>query len=91
MNTENTITIPFEQLKQLRAQEIQDNMKQRLSLLANEAADIRKEINSAKTNVKKQYYEKKFKKVRSTILNLLVSLERLKQTHPVAEQDATVE
>ena len=46
--------------------------------LVQQAASIRTNITSAKTQAKKQYFEKKFKKVQADVMRMLVTLERLK-------------
>lgn len=46
--------------------------------LVQAAAHIRHNITTAKTQVKKQYFEKKFKKVQTDVMRMLTTLERLK-------------
>jgi hypothetical protein len=45
--------------------------------LVQTAAAIRTNINNSKTSVKKQYFEKKFKKVQADVMRMLITLERL--------------
>jgi hypothetical protein len=53
------------------------------------AANIRTNITTAKTQTKKQYFEKKFKKVQADVMRMLITLERLKaETSPTESQDA---
>lgn len=51
-----------------------------LNDLVHAAATIRMNITTAKTQAKKQYFEKKFKKVQADVMRMLVTLERLKST-----------
>lgn len=46
--------------------------------LVQQAAHIRTNITSAKTQTKKQYFEKKFKKVQLDVMRMLTTLERVK-------------
>ena len=46
--------------------------------LVQQAASIRTNITTAKTQAKKQYFEKKFKKVQADVMRMLITLERLK-------------
>ena len=53
-------------------------VEQELQALIGEASRIRKEIDSAKTSVKKQYFQKKFKKITTQVMQMLTALERVK-------------
>lgn len=47
--------------------------------LITEASIIRKEISTAKTNTKKKYFEKKFKKVNQEVRQMVAALHRIQQ------------
>jgi hypothetical protein len=53
-------------------------VEQELNALIIEASRIRKEIDSAKTQLKKQYFQKKFKKITTQVMQMLTALERVK-------------
>lgn len=52
-------------------------IEQELQSLVNEAAGIREKITTAKTQYKKEFYSKKFSKVQSRVMQMLVALQRL--------------
>lgn len=52
-------------------------IEQELQTLITQAADMRKTINEAHTNVKKKYYTKKFKKISEQVIQLLAVQSRL--------------
>lgn len=53
-----------------------------------EASRIRKEIDTAKTNLKKEYFKKKFKKVTTQVMQMLTALERVKSQQTAIQQAA---
>ena len=62
-----------------RILEWQQTVEQELQELVTTAAQLRQTITSAKTATKKQYFEKKFKKVQHDVMSMLVTLQRLKE------------
>lgn len=47
--------------------------------LITQAAKIRQEMNASKTPTKRKYFDKKFKKVTSDVMQMITTLDRLKQ------------
>lgn len=58
-----------------------------LQELVQTAAHIRTNITGAKTQAKKQYFEKKFAKVQADVMRMLVTLERLKAQTSTKENE----
>lgn len=55
--------------------------------LITQAADIRKQITTAKTTTKKKYFEKKFAKISTDVRQMIAAMDQLKWTNtkPIAE------
>lgn len=53
-------------------------LEQELRELMLRAATVRAEITKAKTAAKREYYEKKFKKITPQVMQMLTALERVK-------------
>ena len=73
-------------LTEQRISEWTGAIEQELQELVQQAASIRQNIVGAKTTVKKQYFEKKFKKVQQDVMSMLATLQRLKEMSPKQEQ-----
>jgi hypothetical protein len=63
-------------------------VEQELQALIQEASRIRKEIDTAKTSVKKEYFKKKFKKLTTQVMQMLTALERVKAQQAEVERAA---
>lgn len=73
-------------LSEQRIAEWTGTVEQELQDLVQQASHIRQNIVGAKTAAKKQYFEKKFKKVQSNVMSMLVTLQRLREMSPKQEQ-----
>lgn len=59
--------------------------------LIGQATKIREQMSSAKTQTKRQYFDKKFKKINAAVMQMVVSLQRLEhleQEQQLKEQQA---
>jgi len=65
------------QLAEYRGGQWQSAINAELTDLITQASELRSLINDAKTNTKKQYYQKKFKKVQKLVLQALVVKQRI--------------
>jgi glutaredoxin 2 len=54
-------------------------VEQELQSLVGTAATLRKNITEAKTTTKREYYNKKFKKVQGEVMSMLATLQRLRE------------
>lgn len=52
-------------------------IQQELQMLVQEAAGIREKINTAKTQYKKTFYQKKFAKIQPRVMQMVAALQRL--------------
>jgi hypothetical protein len=52
-------------------------VEQELQLCVQEAAGIRKKITDAKTKYKKEFYQKKFTKIQTKVMQMVAALQRL--------------
>jgi hypothetical protein len=64
-------------------------VEQELQSLVQQASEIRRNIDTAKTNVKKQYYAKKFKKVTNEVLQMVATMQRLDAQGAELEKETT--
>ena len=60
-----------------RIEEWESVVHQELQDLVQRGSTLRKNIDSSKTDTKKSYYNKKFKKVQQDVMRMLVTLRRL--------------
>lgn len=72
-------------LTQERVQRWTTTLEQDLQLQVKEAANIRQSIATAKTATKRQYFERKFKKVQSNVMSTLATLQRIREMSPKQE------
>lgn len=66
-------------------------VEQELQSLVQQASEIRRNIDTAKTSVKKKYYAKKFKKVTNEVLQMVATMQRLDAQGAELEKETTRE
>lgn len=77
----NTYAMPStEDLKERRLKELRGNIEQELQKLVVTASSLRKKITESKTTTKRQYYDKKFSKVSTSVRQLVATLQQLNYT-----------
>ncbi len=70
-------TISLAELKEARRQYMKTAIQQELQNLIALAAQYRKNIDTAKTDYKKKYYQKKMTKLNEDVRRMVVALQRL--------------
>lgn len=78
-----------EQAVDNRLTQWKEAVQSELQHLITEAADIRKQISTAKTATKRQYFEKKFAKVKPQVMQMVAALQKLETAE--AEKATTTE
>jgi len=79
-----------EEIKDARLEEWKESIQKELQRLVMMASLIRKSIDTAKTQVKKDYYGKKFKKVNAEVLRLVSYLQYMQQLEASQNQPTEV-
>jgi hypothetical protein len=64
-------------IKSIRISEWKGMVEQEIQKLMEEAAQLRKTINVSKTDTKKQFYTKKFKKISAETIKMVEALQTL--------------
>lgn len=78
----------IKELKQNRVKTAVAELRGKLTPLVDEAAGYRKNVSTAKTSVKREFYGKKLKKIQARVVNLLVSINRLEVLYRTPDQVA---
>ena len=76
---ETTFKVNPAEVEMARMAQWKGAIQMELQELVGQAADMRKKINEAKTQYKKDYYNKKFLKTQTKVMQMVAALQRIEQ------------
>lgn len=78
-----------DQVRQKRLEEFESNISQQLQQCLTAAASAKNSANSAKTNTKRRFYNKKFAKITAEAKQAIVALQQIKALTEKVDDVAT--